>query len=321
MKEELNFILSPETEEEKRDMILMMNEWGTSYLLYSRFFNKKIRYLSKMIDCILFLFFVTKNAGKNTAILAAPCLRNRIASLILSKKYIMYLRCLHSNGENLSFLSDKIDFFMKKFGINSKLTNPYIADVHLITSQQTKRFLSFRKADRKVIDIGAIWLKDVKLKKAVNQNKRVYFISQAFAEHNFVEPQQEQVDFVKLLKSNVEKMGMELIIKNHPRDYYSYDGYTLFNGDAEDLINTVSEDDIVISFFSTLGFELSLIGADVKFVSLKSLSDIYPPLYQQNNIKFYENFNDDFSFLLSKKISYKIFSPIYLSGINLNDFF
>lgn len=301
-------ILSPETEEEKNDMELMAKEWGIPYACYQRYFNRKIRYLSKILDSFFFLLFVLKsNKNAEIVILGVPCLRNRLLSIFLGKKYIMYLRCLHSNGENLPYLSDKIDHFFKKFGINNCLTNPYMAEIHFVTSPQTECFLNIRKAGNHIIDIGAVWLKNKSLRERSEKGK-VYFISQAFSEHSLVEAHSDQINFVKDLSLFLQDRGIEFVIKKHPRDYFSYEGYTLFDGNADAFLNHLSKDDIIISSFSTLGFEISLLGGNVKFISLPSLQKMLNPLYIQNNVFFYENFGTDFSFLFDEKRTYSVFS-------------
>ncbi|MDY4479228.1 MAG: polysialyltransferase family glycosyltransferase [[Pasteurella] aerogenes] len=301
-------------------MLLLTDTFGIPYIYYERFFSRRFRYFSKILDCILFLIFVSKYImNPNVFILGAPCVRNRFVSLLLNKKYIIYLRCLHSNGEKLTYLSDKVDAFFKKFGINNRLTNPYMARCHLVTSKQTEKFLKFRKAGNNIIDIGAIWLKNRILKKKSQsefQKRKVYFISQAFAEHDFLDAQFEQENFVKNLSSFLLKENLELIIKKHPRDYHAYNGFTLFNGNADKFLESISQDDIVVSFFSTLGFEISLLGGDVKFVSLPSLKEVYNPLYIQNNVKFYEGFDLDFSFLFDEKVTYSVFSQVECIDIN-----
>ena len=311
------YILSPETKEEKDELETLMKLTNSSYLLYERKKFSKNKYLNKILDIISFFKFV-KNSKKNgkVEILSVPSIVSRAVSVFLQTKLNIYMRGVYPSPEHKSVLSDYIDFAFKKIGINNKFTNTYKADRHLITSVVTKNFLIYRKADKNIIDIPPIWLKDIKIKQ--NGKRRIIFITQAFSEHNLEVAQNGQKKIIDNLITALKEKGENLILKVHPRDKDRYAGYETFDGNAQDLLNDISINDIVISAFSTLAFELSAIGANVKFISYDGVDDLYENLYLKYNIKFTKcsNENLDINFLMSEKIEYNIFNPINLD-INL----
>ena len=311
------YILSPETKEERDELETLMKLKNKSYALYERKTITNLRYLNKILEIFIFGKFVLGfKSNKEVEIIGAPCLRNRIISIFFNIRLTYYLRSLHPSPERLSCLSDKIWFFLKKININNKFTNPYIANRHFITSTITKNFLIYRKADKNIIDISPIWLKDIKIKQ--NGKRRIIFITQAFSEHNLEVAKNEQKKIIDNLITALKEKGENLILKVHPRDKDRYAEYETFDGNAQDLLNDISINDIVISAFSTLAFELSAIGANVKFISYDGVDDLYENLYLKYNIKFTKcsNENLDINFLMSKKIEYNIFNPINLD-INL----
>ncbi|WP_273404302.1 hypothetical protein [Actinobacillus porcinus] len=305
------YLLSPETIEEKNDLVTLMNVNEKQYILYKKSRIVKSRYLNKILEIFSFIKFVLslKKRHQDIRIIGAPCLRNRVGSIILNIPIVYYLRCLHPNPEHLSSVSDKIDFLFKNIGLNNKFTNNYKADMHIITSPVTHNFLKVRKANQSVLDIGPIWLRDIELKS--NGKRRVFFITQSFKEHHLAEAQLAQVEIIRKLTELLARERIELILKVHPRDTDMYTGYSTFNGDALDLLNNVTNNDVIISAFSTLAFELDSIGANVKFVSYNGIAQLYEPLYQRYNIKFTKLADDnDISFLNDEKVNYHIFSPI-----------
>lgn len=311
------YILSPETQEEKNELENLMRETNKKYKLYERKYFIKFRYLNKVLEIFYFLYFVfpLKIKYNSIEIIGGPCLRNRMVSIFLNIKLTYYLRCLHPNPEHLSSVSDKIDFLFKKLRINNKFTNNYIADKHIITSFVTRDFILARSAAKNIIDIGPVWLKDIKIKPGYK--KRIFFITQSFKEHNLIEAQNAQKVIIDKLIVLLSRENIELILKVHPRDTAQYQGYSIFKGDAQELLNSITTEDIVVSAFSTLAFELTAIGANVKFVSYSGIAELYEPLYKKYNIEYFRMFElENIDFLKKKKITYQVFSPINVGAMN-----
>lgn len=277
-------IISPETLEEQNDLIYIANEKSLNYKLYIKKTLTKLRYIDKLLDIFFFVVFILHQNIKVTAIFGAPCLRNRIVSIILRKKFICYMRCLHTSSENLSSLSDKLGFYFKRIGLNNKLTNPYKADIHLVSSNITTKFLQERQAGNNIINIGALWLKNIRLKQS--DEKRIFYITQAFEEHNFKVAHREQEIIIKFLDNKVKENNLQLLLKVHPRDNTNYKNISIFKGNSIDFLSNLTENDVIISTFSTLAFEAIAIKANVQFISFPAVSKEFNYLYEKNNIPY-----------------------------------
>lgn len=313
-------ILSPETQEEHDDLIAVMELMGKDYVLYHKKHYTSLRYLNKILDIVVFLYFIFKYRKISNVILGVPNIKNRIASCIFKRKFVCYLRTIYTSADNFPYLSDKIDFWLKKVKINHILTNPYKAHYHLITSRITESFLIKRQAIiHGVYNIGAVWLNDIHIK--ANGEKRIFFITQAFEYHGLVDAQNDQRELVINLSKLLKERGENLILKIHPRDKDDYTDYTFFEGDSYNFLSELSKQDVVISFFSTLAFEVSAIGGNVKFVSFGTISDIYNDLYKAYNIDFLSiiEMNGLYSFLCSEPSKYKLFNP--LDVVNIKEAF
>lgn len=278
-------ILSPETKEEHDDLISIVQDMNTEYVVYNKKTITAYRYIDKLLDVVFFLIFVLKLSLKNTTIIGVPCLRNRIISFFLRKKFICYVRCLHVGYDNLSSLSDKLGYYAKKIGLNNQLTNPYKADEHWVTWDITEEFLRYREAGDNIRNIGAVWLKDIQLKKS--NTRRIFYITQAFAEHNLPKAHKEQLKIIHQLDVLLHERGESLILKVHPRDKADYSAYTQFKGDSKKFLSELSDKDIVISTFSTLAFEVLAIGGKVRFISTSIIGSLYNDLYEEFNMNYF----------------------------------
>lgn len=289
-------ILSPETKEEHDDLISIVQDMNTEYVVYNKKTITAYRYIDKLLDVVFFLIFVLKLGHKNKTIIGVPCLRNRIVSFFLRKKFVCYMRCLHVGYDNLSSLSDKLGYYAKKIGLNNQLTNPYKADEHWVTWDITEEFLRYREAGNNIKNVGAIWLRDIQLQKS--DTRRIFYITQAFAEHNLPKAHKEQLKIIHQLDVLLHERGESLILKVHPRDKADYSAYTQFKGDSKKFLSELSDKDIVISTFSTLAFEVQSINGKVKFISYDNVSHLYHEVYRLYDINFYYlNMNSGLDFL------------------------
>lgn len=263
--------ISTDTPEELLEIEKILSESKRKYVIYRSEGKGKF---SKAITLITFL-----RKNKINTIIGSPCLRNRIANFF-GVKYISYIRSLHPSPELASSLSDKIYFLFKKIGIESKILNPYSADICFVTSKITEGFLGYRGIEKfNIKNIGACWLDELSTSDSENLNPSICFITQAFSKHLNEPAHREQIQALENSLDLAYRNEMELIIRKHPRDEYDYEkhftekaGCIKVNTETpRNFIKNFNPRTIIISSFSTLAFELLGSGASAIFISLGSV--------------------------------------------------
>lgn len=245
-------------------------------------------WLGKKIKSFFVLAFCLLRYRPATIFSGSPMLRHRLLAKIFNVKHVYYLRGLHPNPDVASSLSDKLFF---KLGKPKKATllNAYAGQIALVTSYVNKSFLIARGVDHnKIFVIGAPWLspgKDRSLDSIVCE--RVFFITQAFSFHHHNEAQKEQYDMASNLQDLFASSGFKFVVRKHPRDFGDYEGFDVDSSDSKGFIDEVAEGDVVITPYSTLGFELVKYGARPVFYSTESMQKIYGRAYVRLGIKPY----------------------------------
>jgi len=272
-----NICISAETPEELEEIKTILSDAGKKYITY----EPKNR--NKIYDSIHFLIYLKRRKIKT--IIGAPCLRNRVARLF-GITYISYLRSLHPSPEAASSLSDRIYFKLKSLGIKKNIFNPYSANICLVTANVTESFLIAREIEKfRIFNIGACWLKKEKLPPIEATDISLCFITQAFSEHLNEKAHQEQVNAIERFSRLAYEKGTTLTIRKHPRDFYNYLAHfhnkehntkIKINTDTPiNFLTNFNQNNIIISSFSTLAFELLQSGAKAIFISLESAPSFY----------------------------------------------
>lgn len=311
MKNKRLILLSPSNIEEKEDLLLIANELELNYLLIpKRVF--KLKTFSKVLSLIDMILFCVKY--KPFIILGTPNFQNRITSYFLGIKYITYMRAIHANSKVLTSFSDYIYKYLNFISNKSFLINNYQADFCIVSSKITKQFLIERGINNnKIIICGPIWLKKYNKLKNGGNKRRLIYITQAYKEHRLYEADKGQKEYVKFLKKISSDLGLELYLKIHPRDKTNYDNCNILKVSPEEFFNIVMIDDVVLSPFSTLAFELMYLGGNIKFVTFKGIDKIYEEIYKKYNIEILKNLNKEN--LESEFRDYSIFKEIDIKNI------
>lgn len=278
--------LVPANKEEARDLVYISDKLGVEYMLISEEVHKfGNRYVNKLYEFFLLFFYVIKY--RPSAILGAPSFKNRITSWVTRLKFYSYLRGLHPSSQHASSISDQIYFLFKRVGKDSKLINNYLADHCFVSSIITKKFLIERGVSADNISIvGPIWLNSTPRIAESSDNARVFFLTQSYKEHKLFIAAQEQTMIVGKVKDFCARENLSFTLKKHPRDTTLYPGINVFQGDATEFLSSLTKNDIVVSCFSTLAFEIEYLGGNVCYFVFSELEDTMNEAFIYSGVDF-----------------------------------
>lgn len=245
---------------------------------------------NKIYQLIVLIRGVSKG-GVRVLFTGYPMLKHRIISILsLGKiKHISYIRGLHADANNLSGYSDAIFKLLKKVPFLIRFNN-FQADKIVTIGEMNKDFLLSRRVESDRIKlIKPIWLSSInKISDPiqVGNSCRVYFITQAFERHGYPKAQKSQEEMVLKLKEGFDKLkSHSFIVRKHPRDVTGkYDGCEVDSTLYHAFLGSLQTNDIVISPFSTLAFEISYLGGRVIFYSTDVLDEFYADAYSRLGI-------------------------------------
>ncbi|WP_350648862.1 hypothetical protein [Pseudomonas sp. HY13-MNA-CIBAN-0226] len=276
--------MSTETDEELSELTTILNDAKLEHMIFKPHYEntaKKNKLINKSITKIIETINLIKIIRNNniTVLLGSPCLRNRLAHLITKVRYGSYIRSLHPDSKNPSSLSDKIYFKFKKFGILNRHLNPYHADACFISTPINSNFLQARSiSSDRIKSIGAVWLEDNTRILLTNAPRRIFYLTQAYKEHNKPEAHLEQIEIIKRLLEISSEIKTDIIIRRHPRDNYDYvneigsQNIAINDDSPRDFMEQLNKQDTVISAFSTMAFEIAHLGGTIQFITLDSIS-------------------------------------------------
>ena len=305
--------ISIKTQEEKEDITKMLNLLNKEFLVLERSWLQNLKLIRSY------------NQKKISLILGSPSLKNRVLAKIFNIKFVAYLRNLHPDSNKLTSIPDWVNFYLTKIGIKFNTINPYFADGFLITSEVTNQFLQKRDViNDNVTNIGSIWLNDIK--SSTNKiDSDIIFFSQSFKEHGYYSAAREQIDLLKKVIEDSEKVGKKVLLRKHPRDDFNYESkfkkLSIDSSKPSDFLRRISNKNICISPYSTFIFEIMYLGAKIIPIGYQSTEDlnkcfkdagidyVFPSDLNLQTIevnKNYKNALDEFNYDLLKKSLYEL---------------
>lgn len=263
-----------------------------SYKVYS--YDRAHRYfLNKIIQLFLLFFLVVKHRP-DILFSGYPLLKHRVINILSFNrvKHYSYLRGLFADSRNYRGFSDKLFLLISKLNFFYKINN-FQCDKIFTISKLNVDFLLARGVRFEVIQlISPPWLKRIEIERSVLKASDapkgiIYFVSQAFDAHSCNEAAKSQVDFACQLKQELEASGYHLIVRKHPRDYTNYEilGLEFNAATSYNFIESLSKNDILISPFSTLAFEVAYFNIKVIFYSTRELDGLYSGVYKKMAIR------------------------------------
>lgn len=262
-------------------------------------YTPKSKNLSNKLYQLIVLIRGVNKGGVQFLFTGYPMLKHRIISIMsLGKiKHISYIRGLHADANNFSGFSDTIFKFLKKVPFLIRFNN-FQADKIITIGKMNKDFLLSRHVESDRIKlIEPIWLSSInKIANPieVGNSCRVYFITQAFERHGYPKAQKSQEEMVFKLKAGFDELkSHSFIVRKHPRDITGkYDGCEVDSTLYHVFLGSLQSNDIVISPFSTLAFEISYLGGRVIFYSTDVLDEFYADAYSRLGISPIKNPED-----------------------------
>lgn len=259
---------------------------------FSVYKEKKIsdlKIVQKIYGLICFLRIVFK-FRPDIIFSGSSMLKYRLISKIFSVFHIAYFRAVLFDSSNRSGICDRLYYSgLGKIGFLKNILCAFYADLVIVTSERSRRFISERSDDISIISCNPIWLDQFeKIEFSKNKVNRFIFLTQAFDSHGFLDQHNSQVSSLKILDKYCFENGYELTVRLHPRDYFDYHKLELLSKvffDKSHPSEFLSKKEIlscsiVISPLSTFAFEIIYIGGNVAFYSSESLDEVYGKSYR-----------------------------------------
>jgi hypothetical protein len=299
------------------DKVILCSPWYTvdsdvnAYKTFHYNFSK-FRILTK-IKQFVFLMYLVLLYRPDVIFSGYPLLKHRLINIISfgNIKHFSYLRGLFADASNYKGFSDSLYLKIKKNPSLLKFNN-FQCDKIITISKLNVNFLLARSVSKERIElIDPPWLQNIKEKrecnnanKICNVSRIIYFVSQAFASHSSMDAAKSQLEFATQLKYKLREIGVELIIRKHPRDYTNYEeyGFRINNVPSYEFIEMLNENDILISPFSTMAFEAAYLGVDSIFYSTPELDKSYSRVYKSIGINPLYDIDDIMDLLLNDNL-------------------
>jgi hypothetical protein len=252
--------------------------------------NKNRKTIYKMLELIKFIFIFIK-FRPNHIYTGFSMMKHRIVSLVFRTEHTAYIRGLMFDPKVKTGFGDYLKYGKLGFLFKSYIFNTYEASEIITISRINKNFLIDRNIDSKKITlIKPIWLEKYNIYSTSRKEiKTIVFLTQAFESHSLVHAHKSQVDFFKKLIVFSKLNKYNLILRQHPRDYFNYKknvlgNFEINNNKPEVFLKSLDKSFYIISPLSTFAFEAIYIGLNVSFYSTKVLDRLYLNKYNELGI-------------------------------------
>lgn len=269
----------------------------------------KNRILNK-IKQLLILFFLVVVNKPDVIFSGYPLLKHRLVNIFSFGRirHFSYIRGLFADSNNYRGFSDYLYLKLKKHPSLIRVNN-FQCDKIYTVSKLNVDFLFARGVHPGVIDlIPPPWLKKIKNKRHVERkceihHGSIYFVSQAFASHSSQDAAESQLQFAIKLRERLSVCGMDLIIRKHPRDNTDYTclGFKTNSLSSYEFIERLNLNDVLISPFSTMAFEVAYCGIKTLFYSTVELDRIYSRVYEKLSLNPFYSANDIVNEIISSQ--------------------
>lgn len=247
---------------------------------------QRSRVLPKSLDLVDFLRIVVRERPRLIAS-GTSFLKHRLATKVFGTPHVAYIRGLLFNPQQRVGLSDMLRYRIFG-GRNFHVLNAFGATKLLTVAEVNKSFMESRGVPPERIElVGPVWLDSIPRSGSNPDGGRVFFVSQPFAVHGDDKTHILHVNLIASLRTQLKSRGIELLIRAHPRDYYSYEedpafsGVKVHRGPSKEFLAQLSSSDVLISNLSTMAFEALYLGASVVFYQSPGITDLSMDVYPQ----------------------------------------
>lgn len=253
-----------------------------------------IKIIQKIYGLLYFLY-ISFRLRPEVIFSGSSMLKYRLVSRIFSIYHIAYFRAVLFDSSNKSGICDRLYYSgLGKIKALKDLLCAFYADLVIVTSERSEKFILDRDKSISIISSHPIWLENFEKVKFSKENcKGFIFLTQAFDSHGFPDQHNSQISSLKIIDRYCFDNGYDLIVRIHPRDYFDYQSIKFLSGvvfDRSEPKEFLSKKEvlsnfIVISPLSTFAFEISYLGGEVVFYSSESLELVYGKSYRDLGIK------------------------------------